>query len=302
MNLPNLKFSLILATVDRTDELAHFLIFLDKQAYRNFELIIVDQNEDDRLLPIIAPYRDRFTVLHVRSARGLSRARNVGLKHVTGDIVAFPDDDCHYPSELLSNVAALFMKNRTYDGITGIVIGENNNKLMPRFDKRDGHINCYNVWKRASSISIFLKADVIGTVGDFDELLGAGSGTPWGCAEEIDYLIRAVSSGKYLYYSPLIEVVHKRINDLAGSMHIVRTASFAPGTGYVLRKNNYSLWFVLWFILRSLIGAALALVSGEWHIYLVRLIRAKGIVSGWFGAYSLNCRTKKVVLKCPWKR
>ena len=41
----------------------------------------------------------------VESARGLSRARNAGLRMIAGDIVSFPDDDCWYPPDLLQRVA-----------------------------------------------------------------------------------------------------------------------------------------------------------------------------------------------------
>lgn len=283
MIMSKLRFSLILATVDRTEELARFLFFLDKQTYRNFELIIVDQNEDTRLLPIVAPYADKFTVLHLRSERGLSRARNVGLNHVTGDIIAFPDDDCYYPVELLSRVALFFTTHSKYDGVTGMGVGERNADLQPRFDKKDGLINRYNVWSRAVSYTIFLRAGVINAVGDFNESLGVGAGTPWGCAEETDYLIRAVSLGKHLYYCHLIEVVHERIEHVEDSKIIVRNARYAPGIGYVLKRHNYPFWFVLWVVLRSFVGAVLALVAGNRYKYLLRLTGAKGVAAGWLG-------------------
>ena len=91
-----MKFSLILATLNRTGEVDYLLKTLDRQTYRNFELIVVDQNADDRLVPLLAPYQANFPILHLQSAKGLSRARNVALEHVSGDIVAFPDDDCAY--------------------------------------------------------------------------------------------------------------------------------------------------------------------------------------------------------------
>src|SRR5579864_3540599 len=91
-----IKFSLILATVGRLDEVARFLQHLGRQTYRDFELIIVDQNSDDVLERLIRQYQGCFPVLHLRSEPGLSRARNVGLQHFSGDVVAFPDDDCWY--------------------------------------------------------------------------------------------------------------------------------------------------------------------------------------------------------------
>src|ERR1700687_2188783 len=84
------KFSLVLATVGRTSELERFLMHLNRQSYRKLELILVDQNPDDRLIPLVTTYRECFPVIHCRSAIGLSRARNVGLAHAAGDILAFP--------------------------------------------------------------------------------------------------------------------------------------------------------------------------------------------------------------------
>ena len=54
------SFSLILGTVERTHDLENHLASLDYQTYRNFELIIVDQNKDERLAPILEPYASRF--------------------------------------------------------------------------------------------------------------------------------------------------------------------------------------------------------------------------------------------------
>ena len=62
-------------------------------------VLVVDQNEDERVAPILAS----SPVEVVRSAlrRGLSRARNVALPRLEADVVAFPDDDCVYPPGLL---------------------------------------------------------------------------------------------------------------------------------------------------------------------------------------------------------
>ena len=57
-------FSLILATVDRTGEVERLLDSLDSQTHREFELIVVDQNKDERLVPLLRAYRERFSILH----------------------------------------------------------------------------------------------------------------------------------------------------------------------------------------------------------------------------------------------
>ena len=85
-----MRFSLVLATVGRTDELRRFLAHLDTQTHREFELVVVDQNKDERLKPILEPYRGKFPILHLPSEQGLSRARNVGIEHARGDVIGFP--------------------------------------------------------------------------------------------------------------------------------------------------------------------------------------------------------------------
>lgn len=67
------EFSLIVTTKDRTRELADLLQSLDRQRFRSFELIVSDQNADDRLLPVLAPFRQQFPLRHIRSAGGASR-------------------------------------------------------------------------------------------------------------------------------------------------------------------------------------------------------------------------------------
>ena len=75
-----IRFSLVLSTINRTDEVRRFLTTLDSQTYRQFELIVVDQNKDGRLLPVLKPYEKMFSIVHCTSKPGLSAARNVGLR------------------------------------------------------------------------------------------------------------------------------------------------------------------------------------------------------------------------------
>ena len=71
----SIKFSLILATVDRVTELERFLSSLDRQTCRDFELIVVDQNPDDRLVPILAPYQASFLIVQACGRRVAFRGR-----------------------------------------------------------------------------------------------------------------------------------------------------------------------------------------------------------------------------------
>ena len=94
------RLDLVVATVDRTDDLERLLVSLEAQTHTGFRLVVVDQNADERVDRILAAH-PLLEALRLRSARGLSRARNAALPHLEAELVAFPDDDCAYPSDLL---------------------------------------------------------------------------------------------------------------------------------------------------------------------------------------------------------
>ena len=100
-----MKVSLILPTLNRTDDLAVFLDSLLEQTYKDFELIVVDQNEGNEVFEIVKDYEEDFKIKYVKSdEKGLSLNRNRGLILMKGEIVGFPDDDCEYSPDTLEKV------------------------------------------------------------------------------------------------------------------------------------------------------------------------------------------------------
>ncbi len=255
-----LKFSLVLATIGRTEELVRFLKSLQDQSYKNFELIVIDQNTDDRLVLILNSFNKLFPIQHLYSEKGLSKARNVGLKHITGDIIAFPDDDCWYPPVLLERVQQWFSVNTTFSGLTGRSIDENGNMSMQRWSQEAGIITKKNVWIRATSYTIFLRKDVIESVSGFDEQLGVGSGTPWGSAEEVDFLIRTLNKGLSIYYNNEIFAYHPNPVPDYNSKSINRAQSYGRGMGRVLKIHQYSIINVGYLFIRPIVGCLLSLL------------------------------------------
>ena len=198
-----MRFSLIVSTLGRTAELGRLFSSLEAQTYRDFELILVDQNRDERVRPIFDPYAERFSAVRVHSAKGALRGRNVGIENARGDVIAFPDDDCWYPPTLLETVANLLNDHPEWDGVTG------RHAESSRWSNRPVRINRINVWKRAIEWTMFQRRSVVEKVGCFDETLGPGAQTPWGAGEGTDYLIRAVDEGFHYQYEPSIEVHHE---------------------------------------------------------------------------------------------
>jgi glycosyltransferase involved in cell wall biosynthesis len=254
------SFDLVVATVDRVSELERLLASMEEQTHRDFRVLLVDQNEDDRLDPILQEQR-HFDVVRLRSQRGLSRARNVAVGDVQADLVAFPDDDCVFPYGLLEQVARRFATDPSLDGLTGRAVDETGRSSRswandPQVLTRE------NLWNRAISFTIFLRAPLVARVGRFDEELGLGASTPWSSGEEIDYLLRGLAAGARIEYDPSLVVTH---SDKRPSPSALRSLGARDGAsiGYILRKHAYSKRMVGRMFIRPIGGALAALARGD---------------------------------------
>lgn len=275
-----MKFSLIMATLGRTREVEGFLASLDAQSYRDFELIVVDQNPDDRLAPLLNLRRTRFPILHLRSKPGLSRARNVGLEHVTGEVVGFPDDDCRYPPHLLERVVRLLQEHANVDGIAGRV-GDERGSFDARFDSSTGLLNLSNVWQRTAMVCLFLRDYVVRRVGKFDETLGPNSGMVWGGGEDIDYSLRAIEAGFKVQYDPVLQAFHPNRLRYGYRGMSERAYTYGAGIGRVWRKHDYPVWLVAYYLLRPLGGTILSFMAGRKDKAYYHWSALRGRLRGW---------------------
>lgn len=259
-----MKVSLVLATLNRVDEVGNFLHFLDLQTYRDFELIVVDQNAHDALVPLIDQYRNRYKITHLRTdIPGLSRARNFGLAHVGGDIVGFPDDDCWYDHNTLSYVVDYLRQHPDVDGLTGRFTNERG-ESEGRWLKRSARINKYNVWKAAISFSIFIRREVIVETGYFNESLGLGAGTEWCAGEETEYLLRCLKRGFRLQYRPDLILKHPVKTTTYDAGARARQRKYEAGKTRVIRISDYPFWYFPSVCVRTTLGAAIAALSCNW--------------------------------------
>jgi glycosyltransferase involved in cell wall biosynthesis len=279
-------FSLIVATMKRVAEVERLLASLEGQTYRDFEVIVIDQNPDERLVPVLARH-ESLDIQHLRSLPGASRARNVGLRVARGDIIAIPDDDCWYPEQLLATVNDWFVAHPEFDVLLGITRNAENKPMLPKWAPGPGSCAKKNLWSCTISNGMFWRRIVSDAVGFFNENLGVGAPTKFQSSEESDYGLRALALGFRVWYEPQISIYHAEYQSFE---RLQRTSySYALGIGYVARLHHYSWWFLTKMLARSLGGAALYLCKGElaWvHIYW---LRACGQFQGYvFGSREMN--------------
>ena len=276
MSLELPSFDFVVATVGRTDELSRFLDSLSAQELPGARVLLVDQNEDARLEPILsaAPVE----IVRIRADRGLSHARNAALGRLEADVVAFPDDDCVYPLGLLRRIGERFAESASLDGLTGRAAGFDASSSTS-WKTDPARLDRENLWNRAISFTIFLRRSVIESVGAFDEQLGLGSGTSWHSGEEIDYLVRAVDAGARIEYDPDLFVWHDVREDTA-AIGLRDGAS----VGYLLRKHGYGARVVGRMLVRPAGGTVTALAQGDTSRARYRIATLRGRVRGYLGA------------------
>ena len=278
------RFSLILCTVNRDQVVREYFESLAAQENPpSFEVILVDQNKDERLLPIIADFEKRFPIRRYTAEPGLSRARNIGLNYAEGEIIAFPDDDCTYPKTLLKSISDYLKAEEHVDGISTLVTdrrGHFSGSFMYRTGRR---ISYHNVWRCGVSISIFVKRSAIGDI-RFDESLGVGSGTIYGSGEETDFLLNLIQAGKHLDFRPELVVNHPVF---IGPWTLKRGYLYGNGMGRVLFKHHYSLFRTIYFVLLQLLRAFIALLNLNFPRMVFHFSMAYGRLAGylrsWFG-------------------
>lgn len=227
-----MKFSLVLATYNRKVEVELFIKSLLNQEYKLFELIVIDQNINNLIDDIIFKYSNDIFIKHYKSRElGLSYNRNIGLKYITGDIVAFPDDDCEYPPSLLNDIISRFNEFENIDIITGSTIDKNSHISYLKSPLQSVEVTYKNVFSTAISFTIFIKNFHLFKI-YFDEKLGVGS--KFGSSEETDFLVSFIDRNAKILYLPNIIVFHPVTNF---NESINRTYNYALGFGAFHRKN-----------------------------------------------------------------
>jgi GT2 family glycosyltransferase len=247
---------LVVATVDRTEPLEALLGALDEQTHRAFRVLIVDQNDDDRVELALRGHRG-LDALHLRSPRGLSRARNIALRHLAAPLVAFPDDDCLYPPDLLERVVRRFGSNDGLDGLSGRA-ADVDGHAVGRWPSSPTQITAHTVWHTANSHTMFLRRAIVERVGAFDESLGLGAGTPWSSGEETDFLVRALRLGARIEYDPTLVITHP-VKPVTADELVALGRREGASVGYILAGNTFPARTIGRMLARPALGALVSL-------------------------------------------
>jgi glycosyltransferase involved in cell wall biosynthesis len=275
-------FSVVVSTIGRTDPLVRLFDSLAEQTLADLEVIVVDQNKDNRLQDLMAREK-RFALAHLRApdSPGACRGRNKGWRAATGRIVVFADDDCWYPPWLFEKAEAQ-MRGLQADILTGRSADSSGRSINARFETTAQRIDRDNAWTTAIEWMMFVRRGIIDEIGGFDEQIGPGAGTPWGAGEAQDLLLRAVAKGMACHFDPAIYGFHAEfdLSQLTPPM-IERATGYGRGMGYVIRRHGYSPATLAYWLARPAAAVALYALRGDKlrSHYYANVVR--GRLAGW---------------------
>jgi len=199
------KISIIIPAKDEESVLNRLLDSILKQDYPHdkIEVIIVDGASRDRTYDIARNYMERykiFKVIREDYPRGKPHALNIGLKHVSGDVVGVFDADSIIPPDLLRRVSKIFNDDNVI-AIQGKPISVNEDQnLITKLTSVEEKI-WYNLIMRGreklnlfipiTGSCFFIRRNVLEEVGGFneDEL-----------AEDLELSLRLLKHGYIVKY------------------------------------------------------------------------------------------------------
>lgn len=231
------RVSIVIPVLNDFERLGRCLRALAEQTWDRsaLEVIVVDNGSDGDVTAVLEPFP--FVRLVREPRPGSYVARNAGLEHVTGSVIAFTDSDCipeptwvergvsalerHGPNAILGGRVVLFAKDPERP------------TLAEEFELAVGFSQRLYVEQKhyAVTANLFTTPQVLGRVGEFDATLKSGGDKEWG--------MRAHAKGIPLYYDEHTVVRHparRSMNEL------FRKRARIVGGHLALARERYPNW------------------------------------------------------------
>jgi GT2 family glycosyltransferase len=223
--------SVVVATRDRAERLAGCLDWLRKSVGAHDEVLVVDSasTTDDT-----ARVARQYDVRYVRVDQpGASRARNVGWRSATHDLIAFVDDDVRVESDW-ADAMARALADPDVAFVTGWIGAGGGSQPDPQplmVDPQPRKLDRETRGAFGASANVGARREALQRVGGFDERLGPP--TWFAAAEDADLFDRLVLAELTGRYCPTVRVDHEHMRSRAETLRL--HWSYGKGTGARIR-------------------------------------------------------------------
>ncbi len=273
--------SLVVATRGRESLLARLLESISHLDPSAIQVVVVDQNLDDRVTRLLAA--GGIEVLHVRVPwANASRARNLGAALARGRWIAFPDDDCWARSDTLPGLLAAigYAEQVGATVVTGPIRDEHGEPHMRRWAATSRSLTVADIRECAIEATTVVRREEFLAVGGFDPRFGPGA--RFHAAEGDELLVRLdrAQQGWSGWYDTGFSFGHPRRVAGTDRASVRRTFRYAIGAGAAWGRHPRSaLAGSTGYAIVESLGALLLRRPRPWLV-ADRLARAAGILVG----------------------
>lgn len=206
--LPLPFFSVVVCSYNGAATIKDTMEGLMKLNYRNFEVIIVDDGSKDKTAKIVKEYP--FKLISTVN-RGLSSARNTGLKNAKGDIIAYIDDDAYPDKHWLDYLAYAYINtNHAAMGGPNIIPAEDGPIARCVANAPGGPVHVLltdEIAEHVPGCNLSVRRDVLEQIGGFDPIYRSAG-------DDVDVCWRIQKAGYTIGFHPSALVWHHRRNSL----------------------------------------------------------------------------------------
>lgn len=273
------SMAVVVATRDRPELLARCLhTLLPAAAAAEAEVVVVDSGPSNSAAAELVAQSFPSVRYVLQPQPGLSRARNMGLRAVSAEVVAFTDDDVIVDPGWLVSLRKVFAEQVRAVCVTGLILaaeldtpaqlwlerfaGYAKGFSQQRYDllahRRDDSLYPFDLGRFGSGANIAVRRSDFIALGGFDEALGRG--TPARGGEDLDAFRRVLEAGGLLIYEPGAVVWHHHCRTEAS----LRAGAVADGIGLGATLTKWALENPI--ALLSLLRRAPKVLLREWDI------------------------------------
>jgi glycosyltransferase involved in cell wall biosynthesis len=168
--------NIIIPTYNRELTIKRAIDSVLNQTYTNFKLIVIDDGSSDNTKQILDSYKNKI-IYYYQENKGVSSARNKGIKLSKGEYIAFLDSDDEWKKNKLEKQIDFFNKNPEYKICQTNEIWIRNNLHLNQkkiHQKQQGWIfePCLKLCLISPS-NVIIHKDIFSHIGLFDETLPA---------------------------------------------------------------------------------------------------------------------------------
>lgn len=198
--------SVVIAAYNAGDTLEDCLRSLQRLDYPHYEVIVVDDGSTDGTRAIAAAFSE-FQCIELGSNRGLSAARNAGVRAAKGELIAFTDADCQVDPQWLRFLAAAFESN-PWDAVGGPnILPPDDGPVAAAVMATPGgpaHVMISDrVAEHIPGCNMAFRADVLKRLGGFDPQFRIAG-------DDVDICWRLLKQGSVIGFAPGAFVWHHR--------------------------------------------------------------------------------------------